>query len=85
MKKWIMTFGLAATLAVPAIATITTWNLDPPHSNAQFIVRHVGISNIQGEFTKISGVVHLDDQDMMKTRENALQPRGQGIQTADMN
>jgi polyisoprenoid-binding protein YceI len=63
MKKFVMAFGLAAILAVPAFAATTTWTLDPNHTNAQFTVRHLGISNVQGDFTKITGTVTLDDQD----------------------
>ncbi|HTZ98947.1 MAG TPA: YceI family protein [Candidatus Aquilonibacter sp.] len=64
MKKFAMAFGLAALMAIPASAATTTWTLDPMHTNAQFTVRHLGISNVQGEFTKISGTVQLDDQDV---------------------
>lgn len=64
MRKFVMAFGLAAILAVPAFAATTTWTLDPNHTNAQFTVRHLGISNVQGDFTKISGTVQLDDQDL---------------------
>ncbi len=64
MKKFAMAFGLAAILAVPAFAATTTWTLDPNHTNAQFTVRHLGISNVQGDFTKISGTVQTDDQDL---------------------
>ena len=38
----------------------TTWNLDPAHSNAQFSVRHLMISNVKGEFTKVTGQVRFD-------------------------
>ena len=38
----------------------TTWNIDPAHSNAQFSVRHMMISNVKGEFTKVSGQVLFD-------------------------
>jgi polyisoprenoid-binding protein YceI len=64
MKKFVMAFGLAAILAVPALAAPATWTLDPNHTNAQFTVRHLGISNVQGDFTKISGTVQLDDQNL---------------------
>jgi polyisoprenoid-binding protein YceI len=67
MKKFVMAVGLATILAVPAFAATTTWQLDPMHTNAQFTVRHLGISNVQGEFTKISGTVMLDDQDISKS------------------
>jgi polyisoprenoid-binding protein YceI len=67
MKKFVMAVGLATILAVPAFAATTTWQLDPMHTNAQFTVRHLGISNVQGEFTKISGTVMLDDEDVSKS------------------
>jgi polyisoprenoid-binding protein YceI len=37
-----------------------TWTLDASHSNASFSVRHLMVSNVRGEFTKLSGTVKLD-------------------------
>jgi polyisoprenoid-binding protein YceI len=71
MKKSLIAFGFAVILAATAQAQSTTWQLDPAHSNAQFSVRHLGISNVQGEFTKVSGSVQLDDQDISKSTVNA--------------
>jgi len=72
MKKSLIAFGVAVILTVAtASAQSTTWQLDPAHSNAQFSVRHLGISNVQGEFTKVSGTVQLDDQDISKSTVNA--------------
>jgi polyisoprenoid-binding protein YceI len=70
MKKFLVLAGLAAALALPSLAATTTWNLDPFHSNAQFTVRHLGISNVQGDFTKISGTVAIDDADIAKSTVN---------------
>jgi polyisoprenoid-binding protein YceI len=70
MKKFLVLAGLVAALAMPSLAATSTWNLDPMHSNAQFTVRHLGISNVQGEFTKISGQVVLDDADVTKSSVN---------------
>jgi polyisoprenoid-binding protein YceI len=72
MKKWMMLAALAATLgASGAMAQTTKWQLDPMHSNAQFTVRHMGISNVQGEFSKLSGTVELDDADISKSNVTA--------------
>jgi polyisoprenoid-binding protein YceI len=71
MKKSLIAFGFAVILAAAAQAQSTTWQLDPAHSNAQFSVRHLGISNVQGEFTKLTGTVQLDDQDVSKSTVNA--------------
>ncbi|MGD0427769.1 MAG: YceI family protein [Candidatus Acidiferrales bacterium] len=68
MKKSLLAFGFTVILsATAASAQTSTWQLDPAHSNAQFSVRHLGISNVQGEFTKVSGTVQLDDQDISKS------------------
>ncbi len=72
MKKWMMVAALAATLgASGAMAQATKWELDPAHSNAQFTVRHMGISNVQGEFTKLSGTATVDDSDISKSNVTA--------------
>jgi polyisoprenoid-binding protein YceI len=69
MKKFLIAAALTAIVsaATPAQAQSSAWQLDPAHSNAQFSVRHLGISNVQGEFTKVSGTVNLDDQDISKS------------------
>jgi|SRR6516225_7889848 len=41
----------------PVAAQTETWYLDPPHSAAQFSVRHMGISTVRGTFTKVGGEV----------------------------
>jgi len=49
-----------STLIAPQTAT-TTWNIDPTHSVAEFKVKHMMISNVKGTFSKISGVLNLDE------------------------
>lgn len=71
MKRWLMALGLAAALAFPAVAATTTWQIDPNHANAQFVARHLGISNVQGEFTKVTGTVVIDDDDITKSSVDA--------------
>jgi polyisoprenoid-binding protein YceI len=53
-------------LAPFAGAQTQTWYLDPPHSAAQFSVKHMGISTVRGAFTKISGTVE-DSPDVSKS------------------
>jgi polyisoprenoid-binding protein YceI len=45
----------------------TEWKLDPAHSAAHFSVRHLMISNVRGEFTKIGGSVLLNPADPTKS------------------
>jgi polyisoprenoid-binding protein YceI len=50
-----------------AAAAVTTWEIDPAHSHAQFKVRHLMISNVKGEFTKLSGTVKIDSADLTQS------------------
>jgi polyisoprenoid-binding protein YceI len=57
----------AAMLSMPAAAANSTWQIDPQHSSAQFAVRHLGLSTVRGAFSKLSGTMVLDDQDITKS------------------
>jgi polyisoprenoid-binding protein YceI len=61
--------------AVVLLASLTafadTWNIDPAHSTAQFTVRHLGISNVTGSFTKVTGSVNLNDKDITQSQISA--------------
>ena len=48
-----------------------TWNIDPVHSVAEFKVRHMMISNVKGQFTSLSGVMTLDEDDITNSRIEA--------------
>lgn len=38
------------------------WKIDTAHSAVHFTVRHMMISNVRGEFQRLSGTVSLDEQ-----------------------
>jgi polyisoprenoid-binding protein YceI len=59
--------SMALGLSLPAAAGSFTWQIDPQHSSAQFAVRHLGLSTVRGAFSKLSGTVSLDDQDITKS------------------
>ena len=50
---------------------LSTWEIDPVHSQAQFAVRHMMISNVRGEFTKITGTLNLDPEDVSRSTLDA--------------
>jgi polyisoprenoid-binding protein YceI len=58
-------------LAISAAGQTETWQLDPPHSAAQFAVRHMGISTVRGSFTKLSGTIQYDSADPTKSSIDA--------------
>lgn len=59
------------TTATATPAT-TTWNIDPAHSSAEFKVKHMMISHVKGQFTAVTGVMHLDESDTTKSHIEAL-------------
>ena len=62
---------LALFATVPALAQTATWTIDPNHSTAQFSVRHLGISNVRGNFTKVAGTVVLNEKDISQSQVSA--------------
>jgi len=60
---------LAASLS--ALAQTSNWSIDPAHSTAQFTVRHLGISNVTGNFTKVAGSVVLDEKNIAQSQVSA--------------
>lgn len=58
--------GISLLVGV-ASAEVQSWNIDPMHTAAQFSVRHLGISTVRGDFTKVSGTVQYDPANPSKT------------------
>ena len=42
---------------------LQTYTIDPTHSAVHFSVRHLMLSNVRGEFTKLSGTIKFDAAD----------------------
>src|ERR1039457_5504889 len=59
-------------LSLPISALASTWTLDNDHSNAQFKVKHLMISNVKGTFEKIQGQLVLDDKDITKSKVDVI-------------
>ena len=65
--------GAALLLALSTLvhAQATTWKIDPAHSQAGFVIRHMGISNVHGRFGNVNGEITLDPRDLTKANVNA--------------
>ena len=61
---------------------VTTWNLDPAHSAAEFKVKHMMISNVKGKFSGLSGMLKLDETDYAHSSVEVSIPAG-SVRTAD--
>ncbi|MGA2964656.1 MAG: YceI family protein [Terriglobales bacterium] len=63
--------ALALLASLSALAQTSSWTIDPAHSTAQFTVRHMGISNVTGNFTKLAGSVVLNEKDVTQSQVSA--------------
>ncbi len=45
-----------------------SWKIDPAHSQIQFSIRHMMISNVRGRFENFSGVVEFDEQNPARSK-----------------
>jgi polyisoprenoid-binding protein YceI len=59
------------TLAAPQTST-TTWTIDPAHAVAEFKVKHMMISNVKGQFPKVTGSLTLDESNLANSRVEAV-------------
>jgi len=57
-----------ATSTATTANPITTWQIDPVHSEVGFSVRHLMISTVKGRFTDVQGTLQYDETD--PTRSN---------------
>ncbi len=58
----VLTLGLFAS----AHAAVETYSIDPVHSSAGFTLRHM-ISNFTGSFTKVTGTITVDRENLEKS------------------
>ncbi len=56
------------TTITPAIST---WNIDPVHSVVEFRVKHMMISNVKGQFTGVTGILSLDEANLLDSSVSA--------------
>ncbi len=80
MKKFFVSLTAAIfALALPLLASASTWNIDPEHSNVGFKIKHLMVSNVKGNFDKHSGTVELNEKDITKSKVDV------SIETASIN
>ncbi len=65
MKSWISRTAIAIAMLVvlPSLVHADTWQIDPAHTNVEFTVRHMMISNVKGQFQKTSGTIMVNGSD----------------------
>ena len=63
----IVVLGLIASLCVSGVALADTYELDKAHTTVGFVVRHLVISKVRGEFQDYEATIQFDGDDITKS------------------
>ncbi len=67
MKKLLLTAAVTAS----SLALAAPWKIDSSHSGANFGVKHLQISTVNGSLGTVSGTVDIDEKDVTKSKVDA--------------
>src|SRR5580658_9464825 len=70
MKRLIFVTGILALAGPLALAQTSTWTIDTNHSEIDFTVRHMSVSNVHGRFGIKEGKILFNDADATKSTVN---------------
>ena len=71
-KKFLkVVFGVLVSVAI-AFGEPTVYDIDTSQSSAQFSVRHLMISNVKGEFSKVTGTIVYDAKNLAASKISAV-------------
>ena len=71
MKQSVIAAAVLLLFVLPGTIQAEAWTIDPAHSSAQFSVRHMMVSTVRGEFTRLAGTVALDEKDITRSSVEA--------------
>jgi polyisoprenoid-binding protein YceI len=72
MKRMAILTGILALAAPLAMAQTSTWISDPAHSEVDFTITHLSISNVHGRFGKVAATLAFDQADVTKSTVSAI-------------
>jgi polyisoprenoid-binding protein YceI len=70
MKRLAFLSGVVALTAPLALAQTSTWVPDKMHSEVDFSILHMSLSNVRGRFGNIGGQIVQNDSDITKSTVN---------------
>lgn len=70
MKRFAFALGVLGLAAPLALAQTSTWAIDPAHSEVDFSIRHMGLTNVRGHFGSVKGTIVYDAADASKSSVN---------------
>ena len=68
MKKFLLLSALAALGSWQSVLAAASYQIDAAHSVAGFTVRHMMVSNVSGAFSKLSGSVDFDPNNLSQSK-----------------
>jgi polyisoprenoid-binding protein YceI len=79
MKRLALVTGILALAAPLALAQTSTWKSDPAHSEVDFSIKHLSVSNVHGRFGKVEATIVFNEADITKSTVTATI----GVDTVD--
>lgn len=70
MRRSLLPALLLILLSPLALAQAATWRPDPAHSEVDFSILHMSLSDVHGHFGPVSGTVLFDQSDITKSTVN---------------
>jgi len=67
MKRLAILSGILALAAPLAMAQTSAWATDPAHSEVDFSIRHMGVSNVHGRIGGVKGTLVYNEADVTKS------------------
>jgi polyisoprenoid-binding protein YceI len=71
MKRVALFTGILVLAAPLALAQTSTWKSDPAHSEIDFSIKHMTVSNVHGRFGKVAATIVLNAADITKSSVTA--------------
>ena len=71
MKRLALATGILALAAPLAFAQSSTWTSDAAHSEVDFSIKHLSISNVHGRFGHVTSTIVLNEGDIAKSTVTA--------------
>jgi polyisoprenoid-binding protein YceI len=71
MKRLAILTGILALAFPLAQAQTSTWTSDPAHSEVDFSIKHMGVSNVHGRFGHVTATIAWNEADITKSTVTA--------------
>ena len=93
MKRLAILSGILALAAPLALAQTSTWTSDPQHSEVDFSIKHLSVSNVHGRFGNVAATLTVNEVEPSKssvtatidvgTVDTGVAPRDTHLKSAD--